>query len=171
MTMLTEIKDLLEVVNYLTVIGGVLWAVVQWPKSQRRREATEREHSYASLNDHFLRFLELQLRTPALGTNATDRQPLWDGLTKQEQDRQRLLFDYLASILERAFYFLRPGADEAPTWEAQEWKTWQHWIERYAANPNFVAFWNQARDGRDSMSYGPEFVAHVRRCIEGKAPG
>ncbi len=166
-----EFKDYLEIVNHVTVIGGVVWAVIQWPKARKQRRETERDQSYAALNDHFLKFLELQLQAPGLGTTATDRERIWDRLSPDERAQQRVLLDFLSSILERAYYFL--DADAAPTRTSasrhdkrNDWTTWQNWIDGYARNPNFVAFWNHLDETGDASSYGGEFVRHVRRQIE-----
>jgi len=165
-----EFKDYLEIVNHVTVIGGVVWAIVQWPKARKQRKETERDQSYAALNDHFLKFLELHVQAPGLGTAATDRERIWDRLSANERAQQRVLLDFLSSILERAFYFL--DADVAPTKtfasrndKRSDWTTWQNWIDGYARNPNFVAFWNHLDETGDASSYGREFVQHVRGQI------
>lgn len=159
-------KDWLEIANYAVVIGGVLWAVVQWPKARRERAAADREKSYAALNDHFLKFLELQLLAPGLGTSATDRQRIWEGLSPSQQAQQMLQLDYLASILERAYYFLAKSPAEQTGWHKDQWGTWDHWVARYAKNPNFAAFWGHLDKADDSASYGADFVSYVRGKIQ-----
>lgn len=160
-----DVKDWLEIANYVSVIGGVLWAVIQWPRVREQRIATDREHSYAALNDHFLKFLELQLISPALGTSASDRAPVWDELSPQDRAKQRILFDYLASILERAYYFLNYGSAKQSEWDTKQWNEWADWIRRYAQNPNFTAFWRYLDETGEKASYGPEFVSYIRSKI------
>lgn len=43
--------------------------------------------------------------------------------------------------------------------------TWDHWINRYARNPNFVRFWNQLQDAGDLASYDAKFVRYVDDAI------
>lgn len=154
-------KNVLEIVNYLVVIAGVLYALVTYPRNQRKREAAERDSFYVALNDHFLRFLELQLAHPGLGTSATDRTRIWDGLDTADRTRQRIQFDYLASLLERAHGFLCTGPAAQTEWAKAQWETWKHWLERYSQNPNFVAFWQHLDDCGDKASYGADFLALI----------
>ncbi len=159
------LKYWLEIANYVAVAGGVLWAIIQWPKARRERVAAEREKSYAALNDHFLRLLELQHASPGLGTMATDRERIWTSLSPAQQAQQLLQFDYLSSILERAHYFLLKSPVAGSEWHVEQWKSWNHWVERYTRNPNFVAFWRHLDDGLDEASYGDEFVSYIQSKI------
>lgn len=161
-----DVKDWLEIGNHLVVIGGVLWAAFQWPKARDEREAADRQKSYAALNDHFLKFLELQHVAPGLSTSATDRTRVWEALSPSEQARQVVQLEYLSSILERAYDFLVKSPDAKTDWHIQEWKTWEHWIDRYAQNPNFVAFWGRLDETGDSASYSHDFVSYIKDKIQ-----
>ena len=173
-----DLKDWLEILNYVTVIGGVIWAIMQWPKARKQRIETERERSYTALNDHFLKFLELELQAPGLGTSSTDRTLVWNKLSQQDRAKQRTLFDYLSSILERAYYFLYKGKEwenvsdkkKKVSEEWQEWQQWEHWLDRYALNPNFIAFWDHLDDMQDEASYDSEFVAFIKDKINKEKP-
>ena len=161
--------DWLETLNYLVVIGGVAVAVWFFPKKAAQEETLDRERSYRSLNDQFLRFLELQLANPGLGTNTTDREPVWDQLSDTDRKRQVLLFDYLASVLERAQYFLCNGPVGTSEWGVEQWKTWEHWLDRYLQNPNFVRFWQHLAAAKDEASYGEQFMDLVRAKLNRSA--
>lgn len=170
-----DLQAWLEMASHATVVGGVVWAAVQWLRTRDERRAAEarrceaeRQRSYAALNDHFLKFLELELRAPGLGTEAGVRDRVWEELSPAQRCQQRTLFDFLCSILERAFYFLnrdKVGEGPRPQWDEQEWADWDHWLSRYAQNENFVAFWCHLEQSGDDGSYGPAFVAHVRDAI------
>lgn len=142
------VKIYLEIANYIFIIFGVLFAVVFYPKSQF-------EKSYGQLNDHFLRFLELQLEWPGLGTNTFDREIVVFRDLHDDPARQELIFDYLLSLLERAFYYLHTGLDQYLPWKWWEWKSWHKWLRVYKGNQNFVKFWKKVRK---ESCYGAKFV-------------
>ena len=156
MEFIAEWKDFLEATEKILIIGGILFALILYPKSQF-------ENSYERLNDHFLHFLEMQIEHPMLGTNTSDRALV--SLTPEQLARQTLLFDYLSSLLERAFYSLNTGIDSWLPWRSSEWKTWEKWIDVYAQNENYVQFW---RTHHEKACYGEKFMKFIR--VEFKLP-
>lgn len=156
-----EWETCLRITEHVLVIGGILFALVLYPQSQF-------ESSYERLNDHFMRFLEMQVEYPMLGTNTSDRE-LKD-LTPEQLARQAIIFDYLSSLLERAFYFLNDGINKWLFWRHREWDTWEEWIEIYSQNQNYVQFW---RTHHAQACYGEEFMNFIRGKfnLTGHEPG
>lgn len=145
------LKDYLDIVNNLIVALGAIVAIVLYAKHQFER-------SYEQLNDRYLDFLQLQLNYPGLGTNTTDTIEIVFEENSKESAAQDLLFDYLLSILERAFMFLNTGLDRHFPWKSKEWVTWDEWVDEYAKNKNFLHFWSKISE---NSCYTQRFVDYL----------
>ena len=152
---LESIKEVLGVINDASVLIGVSLAALLYSKNQF-------ETAYEKLNDKFLEFLQLQISNPGLGTNTTDRAVISLDHDPKLSATRDLLFDYLCSLLERAFLFLHTGIDQYFPWKAREWKTWENWVLEYAQNENFVDYW-----GRVSANccYSERFIDYMNEML------
>lgn len=141
-----------ELFNNLAVSMGILLAVFFYSKNQF-------VSNYESLNDRFLDFMHLQVEHPGLGTDTYDREPV--ALKEAvEIARRKAIFEYLCSLLERAFLYLGYGYDKHLPWKKYEWEAWDKWILVYCQNPNFTEFW---RTIRDQSCYSKDFVTYMNK--------
>lgn len=152
-TIIKTFDDELAFFNNLSVALGVVLAVILYAKNQFVR-------SYEQLNDRFLDFLHLQLSHPNLGTNTIDRHPV------QSSAAQALIFEYLLSLLERAFFFSNTGIDRYFCWKRREWDTWNKWVDEYLKNPNFVRFWDQVSS---QSCYDERFQRYLNKKLPARA--
>lgn len=154
---LAQIRETLGAINDASVLIGVVVAVLLFSKRQL-------ESSYEKLNDKFLEFLQLQISHPGLGTNTTDR--AFIALTDDPKSLavRDLIFDFLCSLLERAYLFLGAGIDQYLPWKAREWKHWEKWIIEYGKNENFREFWNRVSG---TCCYSESFVRYMNHKMNG----
>ncbi len=108
--------------------------------------------------------MQLQVEHPGLGTDTYDRTPV--ALTQPaEIARRKAIFEFLCSLLERAFLYLNYGCDKRLPWKKYEWKAWENWISVYCHNPNFAEFW---RAISEEGCYSKHFVAYMNKQISAK---
>jgi hypothetical protein len=157
MELCTDGKDCIELFNLVAVSAGVLLGVLFYWKTQF-------VSNYENLNDRFLDFMQLQIAYPGLGTDTYDHQTV-DLTDAEEIARRRAIFEFLCSLLERAFLYLNFGFDRCLDWKKYEWEPWDKWIGAYCKNPNFVEFWGSIQ-GRSY--YAPDFVAYLQGKIDAK---
>lgn len=140
--------------NDLAVSLGILLAIFFYSRNQFIA-------SYENLNDRFLDFMQLQVSYPALGTDTYDRVAI---VLSSDEDmaRRKAIFEFLCSLLERAYLYLNDGWDRCLPWKKSEWTAWEHWIHVYCQNPNFTAFWRMMRD--DSC-FSASFVQYMNAKI------
>lgn len=154
-----QLKLYLEILNHVFVILGIVLAIILYAKRQL-------EHFYEKLNDKYLTFLELQLQHPGLGTNTSDRDLVAYLTGTPESAAQAIIFDYLLSLLERAYLFLGSGIDSWTPWKASEWRSWKGWIQAYKKNPNFVKFWDEIQA---NACYTEKFVKFLNAELKREA--
>lgn len=149
-----SLQSCTKLFNDLAVSVGILLAVFFYTKNQFIA-------TYENLNDRFLDFMQLQIAHPGLGTDTYDRAvvPL---TAAADIARRKAIFEFLCSILERAFLYLNNGHDRHLCWKKAEWVEWEKWILAYCQNPNFVQFW---RAIRDQSCYSTEFVEYMKKHI------
>lgn len=150
----SDLQTCIDLFNDLAVSAGILLAVLFYSKNQLIA-------TYENLNDRFLDFMQLQIAHPALGTDTYDRAPV--ALTSApELARRKAIFEFLCSLLERAFLYLNNGYDRHLPWKKAEWNEWEKWILAYCQNPNFIEFW---REIHNQSCYSQDFVAYMRKNI------
>lgn len=148
------LKECTDLFNNLAVSVGILLAVFSYSKNQFIA-------NYENLNDRFLDFMQLQVEHPGLGTDTYDREPV--ALTDPtEIARRKAIFEFLCSLLERAFLYLNYGYDKILPWKKNEWDAWKKWILVYTRNQNFTEFWKAISD---ESCYSEEFVSYMNKEI------
>lgn len=150
----SDLQACTELFNNLAVSVGILLAVFFYSKNQFIS-------NYENLNDRFLDFMQLQVAHPGLGTDTYDRTPS-ALLQPADVARRQAIFEFLCSVLERAFLYLNYGYDKHLPWKKYEWQAWEKWILVYCQNPNFTDFW---RTIRYESCYAEDFVRYMNEHI------
>jgi hypothetical protein len=125
----------------------------------RREERRERiEDNYDQLDQRYIEFEQLCLANIALDCADEAMSPP-PAMSPEDRMKQRLLYNILLSILERAY--LRYQLEELDDRRSQ-WAGWDEYATRFLARPSFRELWN--KQGGDYDSYFREYMnAKIRK--------
>lgn len=144
----------------IATLLGVLAAVLFFPANARKARRAEEVELVEGANKPFRRFLELQLEYPGLGFETACSRDVFATLSDDDKIRQRVMAEYLMSVMEAAYYVCERG--KAPL---GEWPVWAAWFTHgYARNPNFRRWWAQL-ESQGVDSYGEDFLRAMHKIL------
>ncbi len=140
----TSFLELMELLSYVATVIGIPLAIMTFITQERKERQAEQEEIYDKLMDHYAEIQEKLFEYPELDQHDT---PPTD---QEAYRRQRILYEMLVSLFERAFILLYGETDPAYT---RMWNSWLDYIDSWASRPNFRALLPDMMKGED-----PDFV-------------
>lgn len=148
------ISDLILALGLLPTAIGIWW--------QQKKTNEDRENgTYDSLDVRYTRFLELCCEYPELEVYDPLRDN-WSELNHQQKKRQLILYQILVSVLERAYILYHEKHIFMGDLRRRQWTGWLHYMEDYAARPNFRYVWIQKKIGEDMDI---DFIEFMQKLI------
>jgi len=126
----TSFLEFMELLSYVATVVGIPLAIATFITQERKERQSEQEEIYDKLMDHYAEIQEKLFEYPELDQHNT---PLTD---PEAARRQRILYEMLVSLFERAFILLHGETDPA---YKRMWNSWLDYIESWSVRPNFRA--------------------------------
>jgi hypothetical protein len=142
--------EMMELLSYIATVVGIPLAIYTFIVQERKERQAEQEDIYDQLMEHYDSIKGRLLEHPELDQHD---KPLPDA---ESQRRQRILYEMLISLFERAFILLQGEA--APAYKRM-WNSWMDYIQYWTALPNFRAALPDMMRGED-----PDFVAFIAKA-------
>ena len=143
-------SDMGKFTNTVVAVASAVTAagVLALAEMVRRGNLAREYGTYADLDDVYREFLNDLYRHPHLDPYYHSA----DNLTATDKNQQKILFEKLISLLERAYlvYTRRPDADQ------KQWKGWVRYMKDWLSIPAFREAWKEL-----SPQYAPDFVYYV----------
>lgn len=139
-----------ECLSYVATIVGIplaLWVFVYEEKKERQ---AEQEEIYDKLMDHYDDILGRLFEHPEIDQH---QKPMDDHELRRQQ---KILYEMLVTLFERAFILLYGEKDVAYT---RMWNSWEDYIRHWSAQPNFREVLPDLMLGEDR-----DFVAYMARA-------
>jgi hypothetical protein len=146
-----------ELLSYVVTVIGLPLAIFVFLFEQRKERENEEEEVYQLLSDNYQDFLKVALDNPDLGLFSD--KVATPSLNEQQRERQRIIFDMLISLLERA-YLLLHEEDMSPK-QARRWHSWEDYMREWCHRPDFRAALPQLLHGED-----PSFVRYLEELMK-----
>lgn len=143
-----------EGASYIVTVIGFPFVIWVFWYEQRRERANEDEEIYQYLSEEYAEFQKLVLENADLRLSSAVSIPL----DEEQKERQRVLFDILVSLFERAFLLVYD--ERMSKKDARLWASWEDYIRYWLARPDFMAQLPELLEGED-----PDFVAYVRKLL------
>ncbi len=141
-----------EGASYVVTVIGLPMAIFVFLWDQKRDRQNDEEEIFQYLSEEYAEFQKLILENADLRLSAARSM---ESLTEEQKERQRVLFDILISLFERAYLLVYEDHMDKQT--ARMWASWEDYIRFWLTKPDFRALLPELLDGED-----PEFVAYVR---------
>jgi hypothetical protein len=122
--------ELMELLSYVATVVGIPLAIVTFIHQEKKERQSEQEEIYDKLMDHYSEIQEKLFEYPELDQHD---HPLTD---PEAARRQKILYEMLVSLFERAFILLYGETDPA---YQRMWNSWMDYIEIWSDRPNFRA--------------------------------
>lgn len=145
--------EIWELLSYIVTVIGLPIAIVVFFLEKRKERENDDEEVYQQLSDNYQDFLKVALDNPDLGLFSTDDSAT---LTKEQSERQFIIFNMLISLFERAYLLLYD--DPMPENQARRWNSWEDYIREWCRRPDFQARLPELLHGED-----PDFVRYIER--------
>ena len=142
--------ELMELLSYFATVIGIPLAIATFISQERKERQAEQEEIYDKLMDHYAEIQEKLFEHPELDQHNT---PLTD---QEASRRQRILYEMLISLFERAFILLYGETDPA---YLRMWNSWLDYIDLWINRPNFRAALPGMMVGEDP--YFVDFMARL----------
>jgi hypothetical protein len=139
----------MEFLSYTATVVGIPLAIITFIYQERKERQSEQEEIYDKLMQHYSSIQAMLFEHPELDQHDVMAE---DPETRR---RQRILYEMLASLFERAFILLYGETDPA---YLRMWNSWNDYIEFWAEKPNFRESLPKLMIGED-----PDFVAYLGR--------
>lgn len=136
----TSFLEFMELLSYVATVIGIPLAIITFITQERKERQSEQEEIYDKLMDHYAEIQEKLFEHPELDQHNT---PLTD---PEAARRQRILYEMLISLFERAFILLHGETDPA---YKRMWNSWLDYIESWSVRPNFRAVLPDMMRGED----------------------
>jgi hypothetical protein len=142
----------MELLNYFATVIGIPLAITTFVRQQRKERQNEEEEIYEKLMEHYAQVQTMLFEHPELDQH--------DKSLENGEDirRQRILYDMLVSLFERAFILLH--GEDKPAYRRM-WNSWNDYINYWARYQNFRNILPELMKGED-----PEFVAFMAGVTE-----
>lgn len=142
--------EFMELLSYVATVVGIPLAIWTFIIQERKERQSEQEEIYDQLMDHYDDIREKLFEHPELDQHDA---PLPD---PESQRRQRILYEMLISLFERAFILLQ--GETSPAYQRM-WNSWIDYIQYWSNLPNFRAALPDMVRGEDQ-----HFVAFLAKA-------
>jgi hypothetical protein len=139
----------MELLSYVATVIGIPLAIVIFIYQERKERQNEEEEIYDDLMEHYADIQEKLFEHPELDQHD---KPLANG---EDMRRQRILYDMLVSLFERAYILLYE--ETKPAYQRM-WNSWNDYINLWAKYPNFRMALPELMKGED-----PAFVSFMAK--------
>jgi hypothetical protein len=139
----------MELFSYVATVVGIPLAIVVFLYQERKERQAEQEEIYDKLMEHYSQIQTKLFENPELDQH---ERPLDQ---PENIRRQRIIYDMLSSLFERAFILLYGETDPA---YRRMWNSWNDYIETWIGRPNFREALPDLMRGED-----PAFVAYMAK--------
>lgn len=143
-----------EGASYIVTVIGLPYIIWVFIYEQRRDNENDEAEIYQYLSEEYAEFQKLVLENADLRLNSVTPVILND----EQRERQRILFEILVSLFERAYLLVYE--DDMKPKTARLWASWEDYMRTWVQRPDFRAQLPQLLEGED-----PEFVAYVNRLV------
>lgn len=145
-----------ELASYVVTVVGLPLAIALFLFEQRKERRNEEGEIYQLLSDAYNDFLRVVIDNADLRLRSQDATP---DLSAEQQERMRLIFDMLISLLERAYLtaWLPDMTDE----QKRRWNSWEDFMREWIRRDDFYYRLPELLRGED-----PEFAVYLRRLAE-----
>jgi hypothetical protein len=143
-----------ELASYVVTVIGLPLAIMVFIYEQKLERQNEDEEIYQRLSDEYAEFSKLMLENADLQLLSQNSSA--ENLTPEQQERKKILFDYLISLFERAFILVYEEKMRPQT--KRLWASWE----------DYIRFWCRRNDFREALSTlllgeDPDFIAYVQK--------
>lgn len=150
-----------EVLSYVVTIVGLPMAILVFIFEQRKERRGDDEEIYQRLSDEYVSFQKLVLDNADLGLLRKDG--ALDGLTEEQQERKRAIFNILVSLFERAYILVYDENMDRQT--RRLWQSWEDYMREWCRREDFAQALPQLLRGEDD-----EFRAYIERVAGEERP-
>ena len=148
--------ELLELGSYMVTIIGLPFAILAYLKEQRQERENEDEEGWQRLSDAYNDFLKLVLANPDLRLRTAERV---QGLSEEQRERQRVIFEMLVSLFERAYILLY--SETMPGRQLRRWNSWEDYMREWCTRQDFRELLPELLRGEDA-----DFAAYIQRLAQ-----
>jgi hypothetical protein len=141
-----------EGASYIVTVIGLPFIIWVFMYEQKRDNDNDEAEIYQYLSEEYAEFQKLVLENADLRLNSAVPMTLND----EQRERQRILFDILISLFERAYLLVYEDKMSKKT--ARLWASWEDYIRFWVQRPDFRAQLPELLEGED-----PDFVAYVKK--------
>lgn len=144
-----QMLEFFEFMSYVATIVGIPLAIWVFIHEEKKERQAEQEEIYDKLMDHYDHILGRLFEHPDIDQH---NKPLAD---PELMRQQRLLYEMLINLFERAFILLYDEKEEA---YRRMWNSWEDYIALWVNRPNFNEMLPDLVKGED-----PYFVNYIAR--------
>lgn len=139
----------MELLSYVATVIGIPLALATFIIQERKERQSEQQEIYDQMMEHYARIQDKLFQHPELDQHDCAMS------NPEDQRRQRIIYDMLASLFERAFIMLE-GEDD-PDYR----RMWNSWLD-------YINYWSQKQNFRDALpelmeGEDPAFVAFMAK--------
>jgi hypothetical protein len=146
-----------ELLSYVVTVIGLPMAILVFIFEQRKERRGDDEEIYQRLSDEYVSFQKLVLDNADLGLLRKDGAQA--GLTEEQQERKRAIFNILVSLFERAYILVYDEKMDRQT--RRLWQSWADYMREWCRRQDFRAVLPELLQGEDE-----EFTAHIQRIAD-----
>ena len=148
-----DLKDFWELLSAIVTALGLPFAIFVYVADRRKAREVEEEEVNELLAAAYTDFLKLVIDNPDLKLRSPDSTR---GLTPEQQDRMRAMFEILTSLFERAY--LLTYEENLTGKKLRRWLSWEDFMREWVRRDDFRESLPAMLPGED-----PDFAAHIRR--------
>lgn len=120
----------MELLSYIATVIGIPLAIVMFMTQEDKERQAEQEEIYDKLMEHYSNIQDKLFEYPEIDQHDTEI------IDPEAARRQKIVYEMLISLFERAFILLYGETDPA---YKRMWNSWNDYIEMWAKRPNFRA--------------------------------
>ena len=129
-----------ELLSYVVTTVGFPLAIVVFLYEQKKERDSDEEEVYQLLSDNYQDFLKVALDNPDLRLFSAEQTP---DLTKEQRERQLIIFNMLISLFERAYLLLYEPKMSSK--QRRRWLSWEDYMREWCKREDFRAMLPQLR--------------------------
>ncbi|MCD8497737.1 MAG: hypothetical protein LRZ85_06425 [Alphaproteobacteria bacterium] len=137
----------MELLSYVATVIGIPFALITFIAQEHKERQSEQQEIYDQMMEHYARIQDKLFQHPELDEHDN---PMTN---PEDQRRQKIIYNMLASLFERAFIMLY-GEDD-PDYKRM-WNSWLDYINHWCKKKNFREALPELMEGED-----PEFIAFM----------
>ncbi|MFO7190179.1 MAG: hypothetical protein DIU74_010885 [Pseudomonadota bacterium] len=154
-----SMTEWMEMASYVVTVFGLPFAIYAFIREQRKERENEDEEGWQRLSDAYNDFLKLVLANPDLKLLTGER--AFD-LSEEQRERQRVIFEMLISLFERAYILLY--TEPLTGRRKRRWHSWEDYMRHWCAREDFRELLPEMLSGEDE-----EFAAYIERLAREEA--